>query len=41
MTTLPTLTDKTLISALARAGFETVRIRGSHHAYGIPTVDAR
>lgn len=31
MTTLPALTGKALIAALARTGFETVRIRGSHH----------
>jgi len=31
MTTLPALTGKGLISALAKAGFETIRIRGSHH----------
>jgi predicted RNA binding protein YcfA (HicA-like mRNA interferase family) len=31
MTTLPALTGKTLIAALAKAGFEVIRIRGSHH----------
>jgi predicted RNA binding protein YcfA (HicA-like mRNA interferase family) len=31
MTTLPALTGKALISAVAKAGFETIRIRGSHH----------
>jgi predicted RNA binding protein YcfA (HicA-like mRNA interferase family) len=31
MTTLPAMTGKTLIAALAKAGFETIRIRGSHH----------
>jgi len=28
---LPALTGKRLVSALARLGFETVRVRGSHH----------
>lgn len=31
MTRLPGLTGKELISALAQAGFEVIRIRGSHH----------
>jgi predicted RNA binding protein YcfA (HicA-like mRNA interferase family) len=31
MTKLPALTGKTLIAALAKAGFEVIRIRGSHH----------
>ncbi len=31
MTNLPALTGKDLIAALARAGFEVIRIRGSHH----------
>ena len=31
MTKLPALTGKTLIVALAKAGFEVIRIRGSHH----------
>ncbi|NJD33811.1 MAG: type II toxin-antitoxin system HicA family toxin [Betaproteobacteria bacterium] len=31
MTTLPALTGKQLLSALARAGFNLVRIKGSHH----------
>ncbi len=31
MTKLPALTGKTLIAALAKAGFEVLRIRGSHH----------
>lgn len=28
---LPRLTGRTLIAALAKAGFEVARIRGSHH----------
>ena len=31
MTKLPSLTGKTLIAALAKAGFEVIRIRGRHH----------
>jgi predicted RNA binding protein YcfA (HicA-like mRNA interferase family) len=31
MTKLPALTGKTLIAALAKAGFEVIRIRGSHY----------
>ncbi len=31
MTELPALTGKTLIAALAKTGFEVIRIRGSHH----------
>ena len=31
MTKLPALTGKNLIAALAQAGFEVIRIRGSHH----------
>ena len=31
MTTLPSLTGKQLVSALAVAGFKIVRVRGSHH----------
>ncbi len=31
MTRLPALTGKELIAALAKAGFEVIRIRGSHH----------
>ena len=31
MTRLPRLTGRELITALARAGFTVVRIRGSHH----------
>jgi predicted RNA binding protein YcfA (HicA-like mRNA interferase family) len=31
MTRLPRLTGKEVISALKNAGFEVVRIRGSHH----------
>lgn len=42
MTKLPALTGKRLIAALSRAGFEVVRVRGSHrilkHADGRTTV---
>ncbi|MGA2026685.1 MAG: type II toxin-antitoxin system HicA family toxin [Syntrophobacteraceae bacterium] len=31
MTRLAALTGKTLMAALAKAGFEFIRIRGSHH----------
>ncbi|HEX4128686.1 MAG TPA: type II toxin-antitoxin system HicA family toxin [Pirellulales bacterium] len=31
MTKLPALRGKQLIAALAKAGFDVVRIRGSHH----------
>jgi predicted RNA binding protein YcfA (HicA-like mRNA interferase family) len=31
MNGLPRLTGRTLITARAKAGFETARIRGSHH----------
>ena len=31
MTRLPALTGKKLIKALRKAGFEMIRIRGSHH----------
>jgi predicted RNA binding protein YcfA (HicA-like mRNA interferase family) len=31
VTRLPRLTGAELISALAKAGFEVVRVRGSHH----------
>jgi predicted RNA binding protein YcfA (HicA-like mRNA interferase family) len=31
MTKLPALTGRELIAALSKAGFEVVRIRGSHH----------
>jgi predicted RNA binding protein YcfA (HicA-like mRNA interferase family) len=31
MTKLPALTGKTVIAALAKAGFEIIRIKGSHH----------
>ena len=31
MTKLPSLTGKQLTAALARAGFELARVRGSHH----------
>jgi predicted RNA binding protein YcfA (HicA-like mRNA interferase family) len=31
MSKAPRLTGKQLLSALPKAGFETVRVRGSHH----------
>jgi len=31
MTRLPRLTGPKLISVLRKAGFETIRVRGSHH----------
>lgn len=31
MTRLPTVTGQQLISALRKAGFEVLRVRGSHH----------
>lgn len=31
MTSLPSLTGKELLSALKKAGFELLRIKGSHH----------
>jgi predicted RNA binding protein YcfA (HicA-like mRNA interferase family) len=31
MTTVPALTGRQLISALRDAGFEVIRIKGSHH----------
>jgi predicted RNA binding protein YcfA (HicA-like mRNA interferase family) len=31
MTKLPSLTGKQLINALAKAGFQVTRVRGSHH----------
>ena len=31
MTSLPSLTGKELLSVLKRAGFEVLRIKGSHH----------
>lgn len=31
MSKLPSLTGKDIISALRKAGFEVVRIKGSHH----------
>ena len=31
MTKLAALTGKRLIAALSRAGFEVIRVRGSHH----------
>ncbi len=42
MTKLPALTGKDLVAALAKAGFEVIRIRGSHnflrHSDGRSTV---
>ena len=31
MTTLPSVTGKDLLAALKKAGFDVVRIKGSHH----------
>ncbi|HXU31381.1 MAG TPA: type II toxin-antitoxin system HicA family toxin [Thermoanaerobaculia bacterium] len=31
MTTWPSLTGKEVLAALARAGFEILRVKGSHH----------
>jgi predicted RNA binding protein YcfA (HicA-like mRNA interferase family) len=31
MTSLPSLTGKELIAVLSRAGFDVLRVRGSHH----------
>ena len=31
MSKLPSLTGREVISALGRAGFEVIRVRGSHH----------
>lgn len=31
MTTLPSVTSKDLLAALKEAGFDVVRIKGSHH----------
>ena len=31
MTKLPSLTGRQLISAMRRAGFDVVRVKGSHH----------
>lgn len=31
MTQLPTLDGKVLLAALRRAGFEVIRVKGSHH----------
>jgi predicted RNA binding protein YcfA (HicA-like mRNA interferase family) len=36
MTRLPALTGKTLIAALAKAGFQVIRMRGSHHCVRHP-----
>ena len=34
MTTLPSVTGKDLLAALKKAGFNAVRIKGSHHFLG-------
>jgi predicted RNA binding protein YcfA (HicA-like mRNA interferase family) len=31
MTTFPSLTGKNLIGTLKKAGFEVIRVKGSHH----------
>jgi len=31
MTVLPSITGKDLVAALKKAGFEVIRIKGSHH----------
>jgi predicted RNA binding protein YcfA (HicA-like mRNA interferase family) len=31
MTTLPSVTGKDLVAALRKAGFDVVRVKGSHH----------
>ena len=31
MTALPSITGKDLVAALKKAGFEVIRIKGSHH----------
>jgi predicted RNA binding protein YcfA (HicA-like mRNA interferase family) len=31
MTVLPSITGKDLVAALKKAGFEVVRVKGSHH----------
>ena len=31
MTSLPSLTGKDLVAALKKAGFEVLRVKGSHH----------
>jgi len=33
---LPSLTGKEVLAALARAGFEVVRVKGSHHSLRHP-----
>lgn len=40
MTPLPALTGKILVTALAKAGFNVVRIRGSHNFCGTRTAAA-
>jgi predicted RNA binding protein YcfA (HicA-like mRNA interferase family) len=37
MTRLPALRPKDVIAALGRAGFETVRVRGSHYQLHNPS----
>jgi predicted RNA binding protein YcfA (HicA-like mRNA interferase family) len=36
MTVLPSVTGKDLVAALKKAGFEVVRIKGSHHCLQHP-----
>lgn len=36
MTKLPSLTGQQLISVLRKAGFEVIRVKGSHHFVGHP-----
>jgi predicted RNA binding protein YcfA (HicA-like mRNA interferase family) len=33
MTSLPSLTGKELLSILKKAGFEVLRVKGSHHIF--------
>lgn len=37
MTVLPSIRGKDLVAALKKAGFQVVRIKGSHHFRGIKT----
>ena len=41
MSRLPSLRPKTVISALERAGFSTVRVRGSHYQLSNPSSGRR
>jgi predicted RNA binding protein YcfA (HicA-like mRNA interferase family) len=41
MTRLPALRPKDVIAALGRAGFETVRVRGSHYQLHNPSSGRR